>query len=208
MPPMSEEVAVYNAGPPPPPAPEPTAIPVVGRRQRRRLRPRSLAAMLLEVALIGVGVFLGLAGEQWRQARADRQQAVESLRRFRAEIVANRAAVATVKDYHTQKLGELRAYFAAEPEARKTIRVAFEGLRPPRLDNTAWELALATQSLAHIEPELAFALSGVYGYQTLARDLERGVLQSITSGRRAKTTRRSSRWCSSITAIWRGSSPA
>src|SRR5688572_27959763 len=138
MPPMSEEVAVYNAGPPP----------------------------------------------------------------------ANRAAVATVKDYHTQKLGELRAYFAAEPEARKTIRVAFEGLRPPRLDNTAWELALATQSLAHIEPELAFALSGVYGYQTLARDLERGVLQSITSGRRAKTTRRSSRWCSSITAIWRGSSPA
>jgi hypothetical protein len=135
--------------------------------------------MLLEVALIGLGVFLGLAGEQWRQDRADRRQAAEALRRFRAEILANRAAVEAVKDYHAQKLTELTAYFAAAPESRAGMRVSFDGLKPARFERTAWDLAIATQSLAHIEPELAFAISRVYGYQTLATELERGVIQSM-----------------------------
>jgi hypothetical protein len=155
----------------------PAAAPAGVRRGRRG--PRSLAAMLLEVALIGLGVFLGLAGEQWRQDRADRRQAADALRRFRAEIVANRAAVAAVKDYHAQKLQELTAYFAADEGARKTLRVSFEGLKPARFEDTAWDLAIATQSLAHIEPELAFAISRVYRYQALATELERGVIQSM-----------------------------
>jgi len=135
--------------------------------------------MVLEVALIGLGVFLGLAGEQWRQDRADRQQAAESLRRFRAEIVANRAAVSAVKDYHATKLAELNAYFAATPEARATMRVPFDGLKPPSFEQTAWELALATQSLTHIDADLAFALSRVYSYQSLTTDLGQSVVQSM-----------------------------
>jgi len=135
--------------------------------------------MALEVALIGLGVFLGLAGEQWRQDRANRQQAVESLRRFRAEIVANRGAVAAVKDYHATKLTELNAFFAADPEARKTMRVPFDGLKPPNFERTAWELALATQSLAYIDADLAFALSRVYSFQSLTTDLGRSVMQSM-----------------------------
>jgi hypothetical protein len=171
--------AMIDAGPTDDAAPLPPTIPVPPVRRRRRLRPRSLAAMLLEVALIGLGVFLGLAGEQWRQDRADRRQATESLRRFRAEILANRAAVTAVQDYHARKLKELTAYFGASPEARKTMRVSFDGLKPPIFDNTAWQLALATQSLAHIEPDLAFALSQVYGFQTLTNEIGRGVMQSM-----------------------------
>ena len=67
-------------------------------RPRRRRRMRSLAWMVLEVLLISIGVFLGLAGEQWREDRENRRQAAESLRRFRAEIAANREAISNVKD--------------------------------------------------------------------------------------------------------------
>jgi hypothetical protein len=86
--------------------------------------------MVLEVALIGPGVFLGLAGEQWRQERSDRQEAAEALRRFRAEIVANREAVGAVKDYHAQKLKELDTFFEATPDVRASMKVSFQGLEP------------------------------------------------------------------------------
>ena len=47
----------------------------------------SIFKILLEVVLIGVGVFLGLAGEQWRENGRHREMAERTLRRFRAEIV-------------------------------------------------------------------------------------------------------------------------
>jgi hypothetical protein len=49
--------------------------------------------ILLEVALITTGVFLGLAGEQWREQVRHRETAEASLRLFRAEILANSKAV-------------------------------------------------------------------------------------------------------------------
>src|SRR6266516_4604802 len=51
------------------------------------------------VVLISAGVFLGLAGEQWRESARHRALAEASLRRFRSEILTNRKAVAAVKDY-------------------------------------------------------------------------------------------------------------
>jgi hypothetical protein len=42
--------------------------------------------ILLEVVLITAGVFLGLAGESWRESREHRELAEQSLRRFREEF--------------------------------------------------------------------------------------------------------------------------
>jgi uncharacterized protein YjeT (DUF2065 family) len=61
---------------------------------------KSLLKIALEVALISIGVFLGLAGEQWRERAQHHEMAEESLRRFRTELMANRQAVVKVKDYH------------------------------------------------------------------------------------------------------------
>ena len=44
---------------------------------------KSLFKIALEVMLIAVGVFLGLAGEQWRENVRHREMAEASLRRFR-----------------------------------------------------------------------------------------------------------------------------
>jgi hypothetical protein len=149
------------------------------QRIRHKRRLRSAAWMILQVLLIGVGVFLGLAGEQWRQDRQNYQQAAESLNRIRAEIVANRDSVARVQDYHAAKYEELTAYFAADAETRSRTRVRFEGLQAPTFERTAWDLAMLTGSLAYIDPDFAFQLSRVYNYQALTTELGRGVLQAM-----------------------------
>ena len=72
-------------------------------------RGRSTLMVLLEVLLISAGVFLGLAGEQYRETARHREIAQEALQRFRTEIIANRQAVAAVKDYHVQLRTQLHA---------------------------------------------------------------------------------------------------
>ncbi|HZS60014.1 MAG TPA: hypothetical protein VFA43_12145 [Gemmatimonadaceae bacterium] len=79
--------------------------------------------LLLEVALISVGAFLGLMGEQWRESRHHRELAEQALQRFRAEIVSNRKAVAEVKDYHVTLLHELNAYLMATGDDRNQRHV-------------------------------------------------------------------------------------
>ncbi len=83
--------------------------PISAHRSRRK----SIVTIALEIALIGTGVFLGLAGEQWREYARHREMADAALRRFRAEAVTNRAAVAKVKDYHIDRLNALREHLDA-----------------------------------------------------------------------------------------------
>jgi hypothetical protein len=159
----------------PPAAP---AIPVEpARRRPRPRRGRSLLAMVLQVVLIAVGVFLGLAGEEWRQDRENRRLATETLRRFRTEIAANRATVLEIKDYHAERYAELNAYFAAPVETRGAVELRFAGVRAPRFQRTAWELALASGTIAYIDPELAFVLSQTYGDQSMTDQLGANMMQ-------------------------------
>ena len=142
-------------------------------------RSKSLLKIGLEVLLIGTGVFLGLMGEQWREHAQHRELAEASLRRFRAEIQTNRQAVAGVQDYHVVTKKSLDTYFAADAKTRPTVDVQITGLRPAYFEHTAWDLALVTQSLAHIDPQLAFALSRIYTAQQTYAELSRGVTQAM-----------------------------
>jgi len=139
----------------------------------------SLLKIGLEVLLISAGVFLGLMGDQWREHAQQRELADASLRRLRTEILANRKAVAGVKDYHVSTKASLETYFAADPTTRKALDVRVRGLQPVFFERVAWDLALATQSLAYTDPELAFALSRVYSRQQDYGDLTRGMMQAI-----------------------------
>jgi hypothetical protein len=135
--------------------------------------------MVLQVVLIGLGVFLGLAGEEWREDRANRRLAVETLGRFRAEVATNRDTVLEYKDYHAEKHAQLTAYFAATAEERVNLPVQLEGIRVPRFESTAWDLALATGTLAYLDAEIAFALSRTYAIQGGLDELTNGLAQAM-----------------------------
>jgi hypothetical protein len=142
-------------------------------------RGHGLLKILLEVVLITTGVFLGLAGEQWRQDRQQREVAQTTLRRFRTEIETNRKAVDAVKDYHAGLLKSLTAYLAADRQHRNSADVQIQGLRFVAFDHTAWDLALATQALTYIDSELAYELSRIYNTQEYYSEFTRGMTQAM-----------------------------
>jgi hypothetical protein len=143
---------------------------------------RSFVRIFLEVGLISVGVFLGLMGEQWREDVEHRELAASALRRFQAEIVANRRAVERVTQYNTDTRQRLDAYFASAARDVDTIR--FSGLGAVFFDQTAWDLALTTQALAYVDDEeLAYALSRAYNLQRTYAAAQAAIVQSTIYGR-------------------------
>jgi len=141
---------------------------------------KSILKIVLEVALISTGVFLGLAGEQWRENARHRESAEQALRRFRAEIAADKKAIEDVKDYHADRLKELNAYFEAPADKRNSVEVRLtKSANPAFVDRTAWDLALATQSLTYIDADLAYTLSSIYSVQAYMQDEARGFVQAM-----------------------------
>ena len=54
----------------------------------------------------------------------------------------------------------------------------FDGIKPVYFEHTAWDLAVATQALSHIDTELAYAISRIYPHQQAFERLENGFYQS------------------------------
>jgi hypothetical protein len=140
---------------------------------------KSAARIALEVALISIGVFLGLAGEQWREDRRHHELAESSLRRFRSEIVENRKAVNDVREYHAKLLKQLQNYLSQDRKSRNTADVSIQGLRFVTFDQTAWDLALTTQALTYVDRDLAFGLSHAYNMQKVFNEFTRGMTQAM-----------------------------
>ncbi len=163
----------------------PSAAPQAPQAAALPRRGKSLVTIGLEVVLITAGVFLGLMGEQWRERAAERELAEASLRRFRTEIQANRKAVADRVDYHTKLRKDLEAFFAlSEPRPQSAFKVAMtQGLAPVFFEEAAWDLALATQSLAHIDADLAFEVSRIYTTQRGYAAVQSAIVQSTVYGR-------------------------
>jgi hypothetical protein len=140
---------------------------------------KSIVKVALEVILISVGVFLGLAGEQWRENARHRELAEDALRRFRTEIVANHKSIAAVQDYHLARREELHAAIEAAAQNREPNSIHLSGIQPASLEHTAWELALRQPSLAYIDTNLAYSLSQIYQAQERLDALGRGLSQAM-----------------------------
>jgi len=132
---------------------------------------------LFEMVLVGIGVFLGMAADQWRTDQQQRAEAREALRRFKVEIENNRAAVANVAGYHVTTRGEIIKYL--DPKLRETAHLRLQGVQPVLFEHTAWDLALSARWLAEVDPAIAFELTRVYGLQQTYAGLTNGMLQAM-----------------------------
>ena len=136
---------------------------------------RSFLNLFFEVVLIAVGVFLALWANNWHEDHEHRAQAQAALSNFANEMEANRQATQRNRTYHETFARELREFLASkEPanEDRLNKSVHFEGMRPVIFEHTAWDLALATQALSYLDPDLAFDISKVYTQQNAFQKLE------------------------------------
>ena len=144
-------------------------------------RSKTFLHLLTEVGLVSLGVFLALIAGQWRDTKEHRAQANATLQYFREDIVTNQQAITKERAYH-KALAEEVEQFLKSPYPR-TIQsfeqaVHFRGIHPITLEHTAWELAVANQTLSNIPPHLAYTISRVYTRQQAFQTLEDGYLQS------------------------------
>ena len=145
-------------------------------RPSRRFR---IPKLLLEVILISSGVFLGLAGEQWRENSHKRELADTALQGFRRELDTNRKAIAAKKDYHSAKKKELDEFLHADSKQRAKKPVQLRGIQTVVFEHAAWDLALATGSLANVDQQLAYSLAHVYNTQQFYGQLTQGLTQAM-----------------------------
>jgi len=151
---------------------------------RDTLRPKSWLGLLTEVVLIGLSVFLALMADQWRVRREHRQEAEATLGYFREEVMTNRDAMAKERAYHENLSQEIGHFLESDgPKNRQAFdaTVHFAGVHPVIFERTAWDLALANQSLSYLKPSLAYAISRVYTRQQAFQTLENSFLQSALS---------------------------
>ena len=142
---------------------------------------RSFLSLFVEVALIAIAVFLGLLANNWHENREHRTQARAALRNFDGEMETNTTSYAT----HPPISRNTRARAARISHKQRTTQrrslgsksVHFEGVRPVVLEHTAWDLALATQALSYIKPDLAFDISKVYTEQNALQKLQDSFLR-------------------------------
>lgn len=146
-----------------------------------RDREPSLVNILLEVVLISIGVFLALWANNWHENRQHRALAESTLRNFADEMRTNQQAVQKYRQYHETLARELHEFLASDQpptQERFDKSVHFEGVRPIIFEQTAWDLALATQALSYLKPELAFDISKVYTDQNAFQTVENSFLAS------------------------------
>ena len=142
---------------------------------------RSFLNLSIEVALITIGVFLALWANSWHEDREHRAQGRAALRNFAAEMEVNRQATQRYRQYHETFARELHEFLESkEPptDDRFNKSVHFQGMRPVTFEHTAWDLALATQALSYLKPDLAFDISKVYTQQNAIQKLEDSFLAS------------------------------
>jgi Tfp pilus assembly protein PilE len=145
---------------------------------------KSFVNLLIEVILIAIGVFLALWANNWHEDREHRAQAKAAVHNFLGEMEANLQATQRNRQYHETLARELDQFLKSkEPptDDRFHKEVHFEGVRPVIFEHTAYDLALATQALSYLKPDLAFDISKVYTEQNAFQTLENSFLASANS---------------------------
>ena len=119
---------------------------------------------LVESVFVVASILLALAVDEWAENRDFAQLADQSLGIFEQEIAQNRNRIEDGLPYHggiRDLLGQMRL----TPPPVVDLRSIMEGFEPPVLLSTAWETALATGALTHMDFEVVRALSLTYSIQ-------------------------------------------
>jgi hypothetical protein len=126
--------------------------------------PKWILKGLVESSFVVASILMALAVDEWAQNKEYEDLASQSLEIFEREILQNRARLADVGPYHGG-IRDLLGQMAAMDEEGLDVRPIVEGLESPVLLSTAWETALATGALTHMEFQTVSALSLTYSIQ-------------------------------------------
>lgn len=145
-------------------------------------KPAWLAEVIVQSIAVTVSILLALWVDQWKQRRAARDLATESMSNFAKEIRQNEARLDDVLPYHEglrSMLQQVESSHSVHTQAEFQSAIGIDGLRPPSLLQTAWQTAVATGALTHLDYETVAALSLTYTLQDRFREDSRAGFQSV-----------------------------
>ena len=145
-------------------------------------KPAWLAEVIVQSITVTVSILLALWVDQWKQRRAERDLAMESMSNFVKEIRQNEARVDDILPYHVglrSMLAQVESTHAIHTQAEFQSTIGVDGLRPPSLLQTAWQTAVATGALTHLDYETVAALSLTYTLQDRFREDSRTGFQQL-----------------------------
>jgi hypothetical protein len=151
---------------------------------RASRRPRWLARVLFESALIVFSVLLALALDQWRDSRRQAAAARVALDAIVAELESNRRAADEAVRFHRSMKAKLEAIAASGQIPSR--EVAYSGmLQRAGVVSVAWTSARDTGALSELPYSLMLQLSRVYERQASYDALVGQILADIyMDGRR------------------------
>lgn len=145
-------------------------------------KPAWLAEVIVQSIAVTVSILLALWVDEWKQRRASHSLATEAMINFAKEIRQNEARIDDILPYHEglrSMLAHVDSTRSIHTQSEFQNAVGIDGLRPPSLLQTAWQTALATGALTHLDYETVSALSLTYTLQDRFREDSRTGFESI-----------------------------
>jgi len=145
-------------------------------------KPAWLAEVLVQSVMIVLSILLALWVDEWKQHKAEQKLARVSLTNFVHEVQQNQARLDDILPYHRGMravVKQLEAGTSINTPGDFESAVGLDGMRPPFLLATAWQTALATGALQHMDYETVSALSLTYTLQDRFREESRSGVQSV-----------------------------
>lgn len=147
----------------------------------RLLRPRrrTLVNSLIEAVLIVFSVLVALAANRWRDQHEARQRLDVAEQHIRIELEQNRAILQNIIPYHEAEVQRMGEYLAQPDLADKVRRRALSdlleqlmprgfwnpGVSPSALSDSAWQSAIATNTVSLMNLPLLNKLTAYYALQ-------------------------------------------
>lgn len=126
-----------------------------------------LPKILIESFLIALSILLALGVDDWKKERENQQLVREALANFEREIRQNKANIERRLPHHVRLRESLIVVNPKEVHTLQELRqkVDFQGLQVAFLVDTAWQTALTTNALTHMDYETVSRLSLIYTLQ-------------------------------------------
>jgi hypothetical protein len=155
-----------------------------------------LGRLMLEAMMIAFGVLLALSLESWHEHRKQQTLAHEALDNIHTELTRNAQRIEGSLPKQRLVAEALQA-FADSLEAGGEPQVPRLALHPPLLSTAAWNTAMSTQALAHMEFRTVQGFASFYEMLRWLDRLEEAWLRVIMEPR-GNTLEERQQWAGSM----------